>query len=286
MTSRNLTETGSKLGLLALGAAALALLASCGKKSEETTLAEAPEPAPVEEAAPAPVEADFAAIAAAAVADERRPEADIAQDERRKPAMALEFFQIYPGATVFEVEAGGGYFTEILSHAVGADGEIIMQNPESFLAFVGEQIDQRLAGDRLPNVRKSLTNFDALDAPDGSVDVATWVQGPHELFFVPSEGVSLGDPARAYAEIFRVLRSGGAFVVIDHAAIEGAPETSGNDLHRIDPAIVKDMASLAGFELDGDSDFLGNPEDDKSATVFAPEIRGNTDQFTLRFRKP
>lgn len=273
--------------ILLLSACAVAL-AACSKKEAGTgaaapaapTQSVAPEPAPPT-AAP-----DFAALAAAAVADSRRPEADRVEDERRKPAVALEFFQVAPGMTIFEIEAGAGWYTELLSHLAGPGGAVVMQNPEGFRAFVGEQIDARLEDDRLANVRQSLSNFDALDAPDRSVDVATWVQGPHELYYTPSEGVTLGDPAKSYAEIFRILKPRGVFAVIDHSATADAPESVGDTLHRVDRAIVVKAAEAAGFILEAESDFLANPEDPRTITVFDPAIRGKTDQFALRFRKP
>ncbi|MEZ5928439.1 MAG: methyltransferase domain-containing protein [Parvularculaceae bacterium] len=273
----------SKLRAFALvGAAALAI-AACAQKSE--TEAEEAAPAQTEtaadEASPLP---DYAAVAAAAVGDPRRPEDDRADDARRKPELALEFFQVAPGMTVFEIEAGGGWYTELLSHAVGPTGTVIMQNPEGFRDFVGDKIDARLASDRLGNVRESYSNFDFLDAEDASVDLVTWVQGPHELYFTPDSG-TLGDPKKSYAEIYRILKPGGAFVVIDHSAVDGAPETTGNDLHRVDKAIVEKMAEDAGFTLEATSDFLANPEDDRTLGVFDPTIRGYTDQFALRFRK-
>ncbi len=272
----------AKLSLVA----SAALLSACAEKLQPAAPAAGgseTETAAVETPSP---EVDYAAVAAATVADPARPEADRKDDERRNPSAAIEFLQIAPGMTVLEIEAGGGWYTELLSHAVGEAGAVIMQNPEGFRAFVGEQIDARLADNRLANVRQSLSNFDALDAADGSVDVATWFQGPHEVYFMPSEGVSLGDPATSYAEIYRVLRPGGAFVVIDHSAVAGAPESTGNDLHRIDRAIVVQMAEAAGFKVEAESDFLANSEDTRAVTVFDPSIRGLTDQFAIRFRKP
>lgn len=262
---------------IVLAGAATLMLAACGEKSE--TVASRTGAA---QQAPAP---DYAAIAATAVADPGRPNEDRADDERRKPATALEFFQVAPAMTVFEIEAGSGWYTELFSHAVGVNGTVIMQNPEGFRAFVGEKIDARLADGRLANVRQSYTNFDTLDAKDGSVDLATWVQGPHELYYMPESGEPLGDPAGSYAEIFRILRPGGAFVVIDHAALAGAPETTGDELHRIDKAIVVDLAQSAGFTLEAESDFLANPDDPLTVGVFDPSIRGQTNQFALRFRK-
>ncbi len=275
----------NSLGAVGAMLAAGLLIAGCAKKD-----ATAPaEPAGGEAAAiasePAPV-VDYAAVAAAAVADPGRSEEDREADERRKPATALEFFMIAPGMSVFEIEAGSGWYTELLSHAVGPDGAVAMQNPEGFLPFVSEQIAARLADNRLANVRQSISNFDQFDAADESVDLITWVQGPHELFYKPDDGSSLGDPSAAFAEIHRIAKSGGAFIVIDHSAEAGAPETTGHDLHRIDRAIVIAMAEAAGFQLEAESDFLANAEDPRTIPVFDPAIRGYTDQFALRFRKP
>lgn len=278
----NLTTRTLTLCLLA----SAAMLGACAKKADAPAPApdEAPS-APAEAATPAPV-VDYAAVAAAAVADPARSEEDRKDDERRKPATALEFMQAAPGADVFEIEAGSGWYTELLSHAVGPEGSVIMQNPQGFLAFVGEQINARLADNRLANVKQSLSIFDKLDAADSSADLVTWVQGPHELYYKPDDGSSLGDPSASYAEIYRITKPGGAFVVIDHSAVAGAPETTGNDLHRIDRAIVVAMAEAAGFRLEAESDFLANAEDPLTIAVFDPAIRGHTDQFALRFRKP
>ena len=276
------TTKAAVAGLLAAMA-----LAACAKKAEPAAATDEASEVKTEavQAEPAAPVVDYAAVAAAAVADPGRPEADRKDDERRKPAAALEFFQVAPGMSVFEIEAGSGWYTDLLSHAVGAGGSVAMQNPQGFLSFVGEQITARLADNRLANVRQSLSNFDAFDAADGSIDLVTWVQGPHELYYHPDDGSSLGDPSTSYAEIYRITKPGGAFVVIDHSAAAGSPETTGNDLHRIDRAIVVSMAESAGFALESESDFLANPEDPLTIAVFDPSIRGHTDQFALRFRK-
>lgn len=232
-----------------------------------------------------PTAAETRAAIAAAVADPARFEADREQDERRKPGAMLTFMEVKPGLSVFDIEAGAGYMTELLSRAVGSEGSVVMQNPQGFRAFAGDKIDARLAENRLPNVRASYSNFDALDAGDASMDLVTWVWGPHELY-CHAECGHLGDPATTYSEIFRILRPGGAFVVIDHAAAEGSPETTGNDLHRIDPAIVKRMAKRAGFVLEAEGNFLVNPHDPLTVHTGAASIRGRTSQFVLRFRKP
>lgn len=65
-----------------------------------------------------------------------------------------------------------------------------MQNPPLFDGFAGGAIKTRVAGGRLPNVRQMRTAFDTLPVEDASVDVVTWILGPHELWFQP-EGAEL-----------------------------------------------------------------------------------------------
>jgi len=227
-----------------------------------------------------------ASFAEAAVANAMRPDADRADDELRKPAAVLEFTGVEPGMRIFEMEAGAGYYTELLSYVAGPKGEVVMHNVDAFEAFLGDEMQARVEGGRLENVRVSQSDFDALDAPDDSIDLVTWFLGPHELYFTPTGFDSLGDVEKSYREVYRILKPGGYFVILDHAAAAGAPETTGGSIHRIDPAIVKNLASEAGFALVAESDMLHNPDDDHTKNVFDPAIRRQTDQFLLKYRKP
>lgn len=229
---------------------------------------------------------DEQSAAAAAVASLARFAEDRVLDDKRNPAAVLEFAGVEPGMRIFEIEAGRGYYTELLSNMVGADGEVIMQNPGAFDGFLAEPVTTRLAAGRLPNVRLSKSKFDALDAEDGAVDMVTWFLGPHELYFTPAGGESLGDAEAAYAEIFRILKPGGLFIVLDHAAAPGSPAGTGGTLHRIDPAIVKGLAEAAGFSLVDESNILRNPKDDYEMGVFDPKVRRQTDRFLLKYQKP
>jgi predicted methyltransferase len=88
-------------------------------------------------------------------------------------------------------------------------------------------------------------------------------------------------------EIFKALKPGGIYLVVDHAALPGAPIETADSLHRIDEATVKKEVEAAGFKLVTEDDkLLGNPDDPHTANVFTPAIRGKTDQFVLKFRKP
>jgi predicted methyltransferase len=232
--------------------------------------------------APAPrTSADYAALLSAPT----RPDGDKADDAARKPADVLAFIDIHPGDTVLELEAGRGYYTELLAGAVGSTGHVIMQNPPEFANYQ-PQIDARLAGGRLPNVKLVTAHFDALSAvPSASVDKVVWILGPHELYYTPKGSNGLGDPTRSYAEIVRVLKPGGTFIAMDHAAVAGAPTTTGGTIHRVDPAVVMKMAAAAGLKFVDKSDILANPTDDKTKMVFDPSIRRHTDQFLFRFKK-
>jgi len=220
----------------------------------------------------------------AALAHPDRPVSDADADSRRKPVEILQFAGLQTGMDIFEIEAGGGYFTEILSRSVGPNGSVIMQEAPSLMQFVGDGIDIRTANNRLPNVRVSLTNFDNLEAEDNSIDMVTWIQGPHELGFAP-DGDDLGDPAGAFREIVRILKPGGVFLAIDHIGQDGSGLEEGGKTHRIEESIVSQMASDAGLTKIGSSDALLNPSDPLTAHVYDPSIRGVTSQFVVLYRK-
>jgi predicted methyltransferase len=231
---------------------------------------------------PALTAADYTPL----LADAGRPEADRADDAARKPAEVLAFAKIRPGDTILELEGGRGWYSEILSTAVGPTGKLYIQYPAEF-AYGDAAYKTRTDAGRLKNATIIKSHFDDYSAiPAGSVDKVIWILGPHEVYFVPPNTQGLGDPAKTYAEIKRVLKPGGEFIAMDHAADAGAPTTIAQTLHRVDPAVVLAAAKAAGLEYVDKSDVLANPADDRTKRVFDATIRRHTDQFLFRFKKP
>lgn len=224
-----------------------------------------------------------AADYAAALADPARPAADRDRDAARKPAELLAFAGIEPGQSVGDYVMGGGYLTRILSGAVGAAGHVYAFQPTEFIAF------RKQYGDDQSAVAAAYANVDpvggAFAAPAFPVplDAIVTVQNFHDLYLKPfPEGT--GD--KASAALFAALKPGGTLLVVDHSAADGSGTTLSDSLHRIDKAAVVAALTKAGFVLEAESDLYKRPEDPRTANVFDPAIRGKTDQFTLRFRKP
>lgn len=221
---------------------------------------------------------------ARAVAGADRPQADRDRDAARKPGQVLAFFGVKRGMTILDLQSGSGYYTEILSGAVGSGGKVYAHNDNLYWAFVKDQAAERHG--RLKNVTPLQVNLPDLAVEPGSVDMALLILAFHDFYYKHEAQPEPVDAAAALAAIKRALKPGGVFGIIDHAAKDGSPPETGDKLHRIDEALVKRLVLEAGFVLDDEADFLRNPEDDRTQTVFAEGIRFRTDRFILKFRKP
>ena len=220
---------------------------------------------------------------AAAVADPSRPTTDSARDVDRKPAETLAFAHLRPGDKVADFAAGGGYFTRLFADVVGPKGRVYAIEPaELQSASKNTPPLQSFAGTH-PNVTvNNAPAMAALKFPE-PLDLFWISQNYHDLkdkFFGPI------DTAAFNAAVFAALRPGGVYIVLDHAAASGAPADVTETLHRIDPAVVRREVEAAGFQFVGESKLLANPNDPHTAKVFDPSIRGRTDQFIYKFRKP
>lgn len=203
-------------------------------------------------------------------------------DASRLPLEVLSFAGITAGMDVMELEAGDGWYTEIISRTVGPSGSVLIQNPELLERFVGDADDNRAA--RFDNVTLSTTNFDALAADTGSMDLVTWILGPHELWFSP-DGISLGDPEATFQEIARVLKPGGRFLAIDHHAPVDSGTEVGGTLHRIPEGLITEYAEAAGLSTVRRSTILQNSEDPLNISVFDPAVRGQSSRFVVLYEK-
>jgi predicted methyltransferase len=221
------------------------------------------------------------ALAAALTASDRA-DADKARDAGRKPAEVLSFLGIGEGMTVMDVIAAGGYYTEVLSVAVGESGRVFAQNPPAVLQFRDGANDKaltaRLADDRLPNVVRLDREITETGLAPGSLDAAITALNLHDVYNRdPGAAVGLLSTVRG------LLKPGGVLGVIDH---EGNPDGDNAAVHRMQKSQAIEAARAAGFEVAGDSDLLANPEDDRTQMVFAPAVRGKTDRFLLKLVNP
>lgn len=219
---------------------------------------------------------------AAILSDPSRPTADLARDAARKPAEMLAFAGVKTGDTVIELVPGGGYFTRILSKAVGPGGHVYAAAPDPKSSDAEPAAAKIAAEPGYGNVTViSITAAGLMAAP--TADVIWTAQNYHDMHL-----------SRLHVDVpgfdkllFSKLKKGGVFMIIDHAALAGSPVTETADkLHRIDPAFVRAEVTGAGFVFDGENGVLRNPDDPHTALVFDASIRGKTDQFVFRFRKP
>lgn len=212
----------------------------------------------------------------------QRPADDIARDADRKPDEMVKFAQIKPGQTVVDYIPGKGYFTRVFAAAVGPEGTVYAVVPK----FLAEKFKDKLPASvslepGYTNVHDTISDGATLNVP-AKADVVWTSQNYHDVH----NGAGPEATAQINKAVFDALKPGGYFVVIDHAANAGEDAAAMTKMHRIDKAIVIKEVTAAGFVLDGESTVLHNPADAHDKAVFDPAIRGKTDQFALRFKKP
>lgn len=206
-----------------------------------------------------------------------RQEAHRARDANRKPGEILALSEVEPGDRVVEFAAFGQYYTTMLSDIVGPEGEVHMYDLP-YTAEFAEEASQAFVASH-PNTEYNLVDYNEIELPD-NVDVVFNVLYYHDL--------SLNDinVAALNQKIYDALKPGGVFLIVDHNAEPGSGTEHVESLHRIDPALIKQQVTAAGFELVQESDILHHAEDDHTLMVFDEGIRGLTDRSVLKFRKP
>ncbi|MEO5938416.1 MAG: methyltransferase [Sphingomonas sp.] len=216
----------------------------------------------------------------AAVADTSRPDADRAADVKRKPAETIAFAGVKPGMVVGEFYPGGGYFTRMLSDVVGAKGHVYgMEN----LRWDDPKADKALvAGAKGGNVSIEAAAFGTVRFLK-PLDVAWITQNYHDLK-IGEYGVV--DTIAFDRGVFNALKPGGVFMITDHEAPPGTDVAGITKLHRIEKAQVIREVTSVGFKLVDEGTFLRRPTDDHTLPIFDKKVRGQTDQYVLKFVKP
>jgi predicted methyltransferase len=206
-----------------------------------------------------------------------RPSEDKERDAARKPIQTVQFLGIETGDTVIDVIAAGGWFTEVLSAAVGPSGKVLAQNPEFFVSQPNFAATEKARHDRLGNVQAVHGELAAAGIV-AQADAAVTALNLHDIY--NSQG---GEAAAvAFAKgVYDALKPGAIFGVIDHVGIEGQNNAQ---FHRLQLAQARDVLAKAGFRIEAESDILRNPGDNHTQPV--RDMAGRTDQFLIRARKP
>lgn len=227
---------------------------------------------------PAPVVTAASPHILAAIADPRRPDADRERDALRHPAEILAFAGVSEGMRIADIGPGGGYYTRLLSVAAGESGRVYgvdragtAERPRPLTAIAP----------LYPNVTHLTAGYQGWTIPE-PLD-AIFISQIYHDFYLPQFSF---DVPRLNREMFAALKPGGVLIIIDHAAAAGSEIGVTSSLHRIDQAQVVSDLIAAGFVLEEESSVLRNPADDRALRVFEGDIRGRTDQFVLRFRRP
>ena len=206
-------------------------------------------------------------------------------DARRKPAALIAFAGVKPGDKVLDLIPGDGYWTRIFSKLVGPRGKVYAVWPEAYARLATGNVAtlRELSASRsYGNIVTQVQPTTRLTAPE-RLDVVWTSQNYHDY---PDKFMGSTDPSVLNKSVFAILKPGGVFMVIDHAAPAGAGMSDTESLHRIDPATVVAQVKAAGFRYAGQSRVLANPKDPLTVKIFDPSIRGRTSQFALKFVKP
>ena len=223
--------------------------------------------------------ADREANIRAAVADSRRLPAEVERDPLRKPYEMLAFMELDAGDVIADIRPEEGYFTRLFAPAVGDAGHVY--------AFVPNQTAERenAFADTLAstygNVSRVTGDLQTMSF-DRPLDVVFMGEEYHD-FVIPRFGVDID---RINQAVFAALKPGGLYVVLEHRAPDGAGLGVAGDLHRIEAAELRRQVEAAGFVFEGETDAVRVPSDDHTLSVFDESIRGRTDRFVYRFRKP
>lgn len=217
----------------------------------------------------------------AACACDQRSEQERNRDEGRKPDQVLTFFGVEPGMRVGEIQSGGGYFSGLLSAAVGDEGHVYAHNaPSSIARRKGvNPIDERIKEYGLSNMTPLVGPVESPGFPNG-LDAVFMIMTYHDACY------SEVDRAVLNKTVFESLKPGGVFGIIDHAAREGKGFDDAHECHRIEKCTLIDEVKQYGFELSDETHCLENEADTRDKIPFEKGLRDHTCRFVVKFTRP
>ena len=208
--------------------------------------------------------------------------------DQSKLAELIRFSRVDAGATVIDVYPGDGDWTRLFSDVVGPEGRVYSFVPAEVAHFKNDPVGLMRTLAKEPgreNVEVVSTELVAMPQATRPANVLWLHLFYHDLHtaLMQAKGATAAEFNRA---VYERLKSGGYYVIVDHATAAGAGTSNAQSLHRIDPASVREEVEAAGFILDAESTVLANKDDPHSSKVFDPAIKGETDRFAYRFVKP
>lgn len=220
----------------------------------------------------------------AALKAESRPEADRVRDRNRKALETLTFFGLKDNMRVLELIPGGGWYTRVLAPVLADQGKLYVaigtrRVKEGVLQEPGfEQVELLETDENLRRPEGSrYYQIDDFDFGVSDLDMVVTFRNLHN-FDRPSR-------ARVNEQVLKALRRGGLYGVVDHTARHMEPPNPENR-RRIDPVLVIKEMLDAGFEFVDYSDLHYRADDELRYEVGRRSVSGNTDRFTMLFRKP
>lgn len=223
---------------------------------------------------------------AKAVAAPERSAKDRERDARDNPAELLAFAGVKPGEKVADFFGGGGYWSEILSRAVGPTGSVTLVNNVGYFGFAKDDLKERFKDGRLKDVKQRVVETPAMNLGKDQYDFIIIFMSYHDIYWVDeAEGWPKIDADLFLKQLHASLKPGGHLLVVDHAAKEGTGSSAAQDLHRIDEAFTKKDFASHGFLFEKAYTGYRNTTDDHTKMVFDPSIRGKTDRFAHLYRK-
>ena len=220
----------------------------------------------------------------AAMADDLRTEAEVERDRNRMPVETLGFFGLKGDMRVLELLPGGGWYTKILAPTLRENGELyvaigtgrVQRDLLSMDGFEHVQVlDIGVSSERNGPFRTN--NMAAFEFGVSDIDLAVTFRNMHN--FTPEARGNMN------AAVYKALKSGGLFGVVDHTKRHMEPMTAENR-RRADPVQIIHEVTGAGFEFVDFADLHYRADDELRFEVGRKTVTGNTDRFTLLFRKP